>query len=65
MAASATSQIKTHEQIEYEQGLLMENCACGDKKGNPLGLTEATYADEQRKPPLSAPGRSRTKSAAG
>jgi hypothetical protein len=66
MAASATSQISTHEQIEYEQGLLLENhVPGGDRKGHTLGLTEDIYADEQRKPPLSAQGRSRTKSAAG
>jgi hypothetical protein len=71
MATSANHITETHEQIEYEQGFLMENCvACGvetvrDKKGNTLGLTfstEDTHTDDQRKPPLSEQGRSRTKS---
>ncbi len=77
MATSATHQSQTHEQIEYEQGFLVEDCVpCGaeavpvcvkfDKKGNTLELTiatEDTHADEQRKPPLSEPGRSYAKSA--
>jgi hypothetical protein len=64
MAASATSQIKTHEQIEYEQGLLLENCVPYGAMST-LGLTEDIYADEHRKPPLSEQTESRTKSAAG
>ena len=66
MAALATPQIKTHEQIEYEQGLLLENCAPDDDKtAYPLGVTRDIPAREQRKPLLSAQGGNRTTSAAG
>ena len=65
MAASATPQTRTHEQIEYEQGLLLENCVPFDvKKGAAPGLTNG-HTDERRKPPLIAQGRSRAKTAAG
>jgi hypothetical protein len=66
MATSATLQNKTHEQIEYEEGFLLESWA---PRGNQLlsrvltPSSEVSNRDDQRKPPLSAKAESRTKSA--
>ncbi len=68
MATSATHQT-IQEQFEYEQGLVIGySRPYDDSKGSPIGLsvsTEATPADERRKPPLSLQTAPLTKSACG
>ena len=66
MATSATLQNKTHEQIEYEQGFLLENWTPLGSKLRARDLTpfpDDPSCDDQRKPPLSVKIESRTKSA--
>ena len=63
MATSATLQNKTHEQIEYEQGFILENWTTLDKLRGLTASSEDPNRDDQRKPPLSVKIESRAKSA--
>ena len=56
MALSANPKISSHEQVEYELGLLVDNGAPVEAVYHTTSLSEFPPV-EQRKPPLSEPAK--------